>query len=104
MEISKSDWKLFRAKIAGWQENYMDRLNQEYIALLSGDANPSDKFWALEDRIRKDRKSPGVVIDMRRSEMIYDLAGLIYDKVIGFEDLDGFSDELKEAVKLVLGR
>lgn len=67
-------------------------------------ANPSDKFWALEDRIRKDRKSPGVVIDMRRSEMIYDLAGLIHDKVIGFEDLEGFSDGLKEAVKLVLGR
>lgn len=29
MEISKSDWKLFREKIADWQENYMDRLNKE---------------------------------------------------------------------------
>ena len=31
MECSKSDWKLFRAKIANWQENYMDKLNKEYI-------------------------------------------------------------------------
>ncbi len=30
MEISKSDWKLFREKIADWQENYMDRLNKEF--------------------------------------------------------------------------
>ena len=26
MEISKSDWKLFRARIAEWQEAYMERL------------------------------------------------------------------------------
>lgn len=35
MEISKRDWKLFREKIADWQESYMDRLNKEYIKLLS---------------------------------------------------------------------
>ena len=31
MEISKSDWKLFRACIAEWQKNYMERLLKEYI-------------------------------------------------------------------------
>ena len=44
MEVSKRDWKLFREKIADWQESYMDHLNKEYIKLLSGDKNPSDKF------------------------------------------------------------
>lgn len=33
-EISKKDWKLFREKLAGWQENYMEHLNKKYIALL----------------------------------------------------------------------
>ena len=37
MEISKKDWKLFREKLAEWQENYMERLNKEYITLLSAD-------------------------------------------------------------------
>lgn len=32
----KSDWKLFRTKLPDWQEAYMDKLNQEYIQLLSG--------------------------------------------------------------------
>lgn len=46
MEISKKDWKLFREKLAGWQENYMDQLTKDYIALLSADdRNASDKFW-----------------------------------------------------------
>ena len=35
MEISKSDWKLFRACIAEWQENYMERLVKEYIDMLN---------------------------------------------------------------------
>ena len=35
MEISKRDWKLFREKLPAWQENYMDRLINEYIGLLS---------------------------------------------------------------------
>lgn len=42
--FTEKDWKLFRSKIADWQESYMDKLNREYIAILSEDANPSDKF------------------------------------------------------------
>lgn len=104
MKVSERDWKLFREKVADWQESYMDRLNKEYIKLLSGDKNPSDKFWALEKRINRDKKKPGVILEMRRSEMIYNIAQLIHDKVIHFEDLDGFSDDLKEAVRLFLDR
>ena len=49
MEISKKDWKLFREKLAGWQEKYMERLNTEYIELLkSKDKMASEKFWELE--------------------------------------------------------
>ena len=40
MEISKSDWKLFRACIAEWQENYMERLVN--VDMLNGNGNASD--------------------------------------------------------------
>ena len=36
MEISKSDWKLFRARIAEWQEDYMERLVVK-PQIISGD-------------------------------------------------------------------
>ena len=34
MEVSKSDWKLFRACIGDWQEAYMERLVKEYMDLF----------------------------------------------------------------------
>ena len=43
MDISKADWSLFKAKIPQWQEAYMNRLNQEYLTILSSDKSPSDK-------------------------------------------------------------
>lgn len=38
---------------------------------------------------------------MRKSEMVFDVAILIRDGVITIEDLDGFSEELKEHVQLL---
>ena len=60
MECTKSDWKLFRELIPEWQEAYMERLNKEYIRLLSSEKDASEKFWALEKRIRQDKRKPGV--------------------------------------------
>ena len=76
-----------------------DRLNREYIELLSSDTEPEEKFWALEKRIRKDKKSPGVIIELSKSEMFYNLIDLLNCSVITLDDLEGFSDELKESVK-----
>ena len=66
-EFKESDWKLLRKRIVDWQENYMDRLNKEYIALLSEERNASSKFWELADRIKKDQKNTGVVAQLSRS-------------------------------------
>ena len=104
MEVSKSDWKLFRTHIAKWQENYMERLMQEYVELLSGEENASEKFWKLEERIKRDKKHPGVLIELRKSNMIYDIVSLINLNVITTSDLDEFSEELKEGVNFLLKR
>lgn len=104
MECSKSDWKLFRSRIGEWQENYMERLVKEYIQLLNSSEDASDKFWKLEERIKKDRKHPGVILEMRKSDMLYDIVALINHGVITEEDLDGFSDDLKERVGFFLKR
>ena len=105
MEISKADWKLYREKIVGWQENYMARLNKEYIALLSeDDKKASEKFWELQNRIKADRRHPGVIIEMRKSNAIFDIFSLIRLDVITYDDLADFSEELKQMVKLMLDR
>lgn len=82
----------------------MDRLNKEYIELLSEDANPSEKFWRLDKKIKEDKKKTGVQLEMRRTNLIYNIISLISDGVISFVDLEEFSDELKEAVSVFVGR
>ena len=100
-QVKEQDWKLFRKKLPLWQEAYMDKLNQEYIRLLSGEGLASDKFWELEKRIREDKRSIGVVADMRRSQMYSNLLSLLVNEIIREDDLDGFSEELSETVKYV---
>lgn len=97
----KKDWALFREKVADWQEAYMDKLNKEYIDLLNGDGRPSEKFWALEERIRNDKKDTGVQLRMSRSNCIYNIASLLNEGAITMEDLEEFSDELKERVRFI---
>ena len=50
-QVKERDWKLFRQKLPLWQEAYMDKLNQEYIRILSGEGLASEKFWELEKLI-----------------------------------------------------
>ena len=104
MEISKSDWKLFRARISDWQEAYMERLIKEYMDLLDGEENASDKFWKLEERIKKDKKHPGVRLELNKGNMIFDIVTLINSGVITTADLEDFSDGLKESVDFLLHR
>ena len=104
MEVSKSDWKLFRTRIGDWQEAYMERLVKEYVDLLEGEENASDKFWNLEERIKKDKKHPGVMLESRKGNMMFDIVALINGGVITTADLEGFSDELKEGVYFLLRR
>ena len=103
-QFTKRDWALFRSKIGSWQEAYMGRLCDEYIELLSGDGDPSEKFWQLEKRIRNDKRNPGVQLEMTRTNFIYNIISLISNDVISMKDLEDFSDKLKETVRVFLER
>lgn len=98
-QVKEQDWKLFRKKLPLWQEAYMDKLNQEYIRLLLEEGPASEKFWESEKRIRVDKKSVGVVTDMRRSQLCSNLLLLLINEIIREDDLEGFSEELSATVK-----
>ena len=102
VEISKKDWKLYRERLPEWQEHFMERLTKEYIELLSAPGNASDHFWELEERIRKDKKNPGVLLNVTKSNAIWDIAVFVGRGIITTDELDGFSPDLVEAVKLIL--
>ena len=82
----------------------MEHLVKEYVDLLEGEENASDKFWNLEERIKKDKKHPGVMLELSKGNMTFDIVALINGGVITTADLEGFSDELKESVNFLLHR
>ncbi len=101
--VKESDWKLFRKLVPSWQENYMNELNKKYIEILNKkDVNPSDIFWELEKTINKDKKHPGVIVQIRRSMMEENIFIMVRDGVITLADLSGFSSELQERINFLL--
>ena len=102
MNISKKDWKLFQAKLPNWQENYMEVLVKDYVNFLNDDTkHASEKFWKLEKRIKEDKHHPGVIMNLSKSEAIWDIVNLISLHVITEDDLADFSDDLKQEVKRI---
>ena len=102
VEISKADWKLFRERVPEWQERYMERLTKQYIELLGSPGNASDHFWELEKRIKKDKRHPGVILEMKITEAIWDIALFIKKRIITLKDLEGFSQDLIDSVTEIL--
>ena len=98
-EFKESDWKLFHKRLPDWQEAFMDRLNREYIRILTADGTPSDRFWKLEEKILEDKKYTGVQCNPRRSNFVLLIRQLLTESAITLEDIDGFSDELQEHLR-----
>ena len=104
MDVSKKDWSLYRERLPEWQERYMERLIAQYKTIVNSEVPVSDKFWELDKRIRADKKKPGVVVEMSKQEMIYQIVELLHDKAITFSDLDGFSEDLISTVQFMYNR
>lgn len=103
-KINEKDWKLFRKKLPDWQEDCMNRLNKEYMEILSQEGkNPSDIFWELDSRLKRDKNLTGVIArDMSRSNMYGLLIDLLREDTITLNDLSDFSEELQERLQWLI--
>ena len=100
-KVADSDWKLFRERLPIWQRAWIARLEEGYMGLLQDEErSPEERFWALEKRIRQDRKSPGVEATLSRSNMLPTLCQLLEEGVIAMDDLDGMSEELVGRIQI----
>ncbi len=47
---NENDWEIFRKRLLGWQEAYMDKLNKEYIEILNSEHRHPNDFgnWKKE--------------------------------------------------------
>ncbi len=66
----------------------MKSLVKEYANFLNDDKKPAaDKFWELEKWIKENKRHPGVIMELKKSEVIWDIVRLIRLKVIVYDDL-----------------
>ena len=65
---------------------------------------PSERFWTLNKRIQEDRRRPGVQIELRKQSAVFELARLIADGAVSLDELDGFSEELQNMVRILCKR
>ena len=97
---TKKDFKLFHAKIGEWQERYIALQLEDYKAILEKPQNPSATFHELEKRMKEDRTKYGVSFKgIRPSELTVTLMIMLKEGSISFEDLEDFSEELKDTIR-----
>ena len=60
----------------------MQRLCHEYASLLTSEKAGSQAFWELNERIKQDKKSPGVQVELRKATMLWDIVAMLRDGVI----------------------
>ena len=80
------------------------KLLKEYVKLLQSKKPASTKFWNLNERIKADKRNPGVQMQLDKGEAIYDIVKMINLEIISKEDLADFSDDLNESVQELLDR
>ena len=76
----------------------MERLLGEYSTMITGQGLASDRFLRLQKRLQKDVRKVGVCAEMRRSVMDMNLRSLLLEGAISKDDLDGFSEELRQSL------
>lgn len=78
------------------------RENEEYVEILTGEGDPSERFWTIENRIREDKRRCGVRADMRRSMFYENIIMLLNEGAICLGDLEEFSEDVKRHVKSIV--
>ena len=96
---NKQDWQLLKKRLPGLQEAFMASSIKEYTKLLSDETKlVSERFWQLDKMIKEDKKT-GVIVELSSSDMDLILLNLLREGAITECDLEGFSEELIGAVR-----
>ncbi len=96
----ESDWKIFRKRVPEWRERYLEEQNQRIAALLvDGKKTPTERFWDTEEEMKSVARILINCLDGHsRSKMEMHLLLMYRHQMIGEEDLEDFSGELKDRI------
>jgi hypothetical protein len=101
MDVLESDWKLFKNNLTVWRENYLVKINEEIVSILSDKKiTETQKFWKVKKQIdNKVEILKDCFDDIRRSMMLIKMMMMYKNKIINMENISGFSKDVVENVK-----
>jgi hypothetical protein len=97
---AESDWKNFRSIVPELRERYLRAQNTELISTLQDESlTPTEKFWTASERMDEIGDILRACLDdHRRSTMIHALRRMYHHRMITDQDLNGFSEEVRERI------
>ncbi len=97
----ESDWRLYRERVSGWRERYLEKANRGVGAVLSDDSKtPTERFWDAHRRMEEVSRVLADCFDGHaRSRMQGNLLIMHGNGVIFDDDLSEFSDGLRERIE-----
>jgi hypothetical protein len=100
----ESDWRQFCAMVPDLRERYLEAKNQELTNMLTGsDQTPTERFWATFEQMKKESKILQDCLDNHsRSQMSMSMMLMLRHGMLKKEDLNEFSDELREQLMAFL--
>lgn len=103
MKPTKRDWKTFRDMLPELREHYLAERNKTFISMLNDeDRTPTEQFWDTLDAMKKEAKILQDCLDgYSKSDMDMHILLMLRHGLMNEEDLDGFSEELREWVDKV---
>lgn len=99
-QIDEADWTLFKTRMPIWRERYLESLLRSYQRILSSDKTAEERFYSLNKRMNKDSRSFLFSVEMRRSQLLVNIQEMLREGIIDIDDLEGFSQDLREKMKI----
>lgn len=103
-QIRESDWKYWRKLSQVALERFCDETLKEAVRFSKGGETAHSRYRDLFQYLRRqDRKVADVFDDQRRSNAFIQIAIAVKERIILRDELEGFSEETKARILLMLG-
>lgn len=101
----ESDWKRFRDKAEELRERYLAETNPRLVAMLIDPVKtPTERFWDTFEEMKKEKRILEDCLDGHsRSKMFGFMCSMLRCGMLKEEDLNEFSEELREQLIAVVG-
>jgi hypothetical protein len=106
MDMKESDWKVFRKLRELALERYCERVLEEVRRKTEKrDSSYHERYLKLWALLRKRDKTIAYAFNNpRRSQAFFQLSNIVAENLLTDAELSQFSEETREAIKLILRR